>query len=168
MNRIIATITTAGLAVALSACTTSPPLETLSPVPVRTPAPVVTEESIPATSAISDEWRFCDTFVGVMQPTADLVLNLAADPTGASIDLPLLASTARDQRELVALAPGEVSSLVSDYTTPLLTLEGIFAGEVDGNQVLDTGALKDAVLPLTTFCAETVGYSLTDKPQDAS
>ncbi len=86
------------------------------------------------------------------------MVEIASDPTGATIDAIEIGSTAALHRELVETAPSDVSSLVADYTEPVLTLASILAGEIDGEQTLDTQGYKDATLPLLTYCTETVGY----------
>jgi hypothetical protein len=93
-----------------------------------------------------------------MDPTLAMVTSIVEDPTGASLDATNVKSLASKLHETTNEASPRMQGLLEPYSAVIFTLDDIFAGKVSPNQNLDTGAYRDSVTPILSYCANDVGF----------
>lgn len=134
---------------ALTGCATGAPAATPTPAVTVTAAPPVVEE---------DDMAACAIVTETLTPTLDIVTKMIDDPTGASVTAPVVSALAAQLRELLDLASSRMDAYAAPYASTVLLLDDIFEGKVSGSQTVDTGAYRDSILPLLTYCTDVVGY----------
>ena len=123
---------------------------TASAAPTTTPTPTI------------DDYAACAKFGGRLEDTQTVVGKIVADGTGSTLDWELLADVATDLHDADGLASPKMKGYLAPYSGVVFTLEAIRAGTLSGDQNLDTGAYRDSVAPLLSYCADDVEWSVND------
>jgi len=116
----------------------------------------------PTPTATIDDYAACEEFGGRLDDTQTVVGQIVADGTGATLDWALLDDVAADLHDAEDLASPKMQGYLAPYSGVVFTLEAIRAGTLSGSQNLDTGAYRDSVAPLLSYCATDVGWSVDD------
>jgi len=109
-----------------------------------------------------DDYAACAKFGGRLEDTQTVVGQIVADGTGSTLDWELLDDVAADLHDAGGLASPKMQGYLAPYSGVVFTLEAIRDGTLSGSQNLDTGAYRDSVAPLLSYCANDIGWSVND------
>ena len=121
-----------------------------------------TASATPTPNPTIDDYGACAKFGGRLEDTQALVGQIVADGTGSTLDWELLDDVAADLHDAEDVASPKMKGYLAPYSGVVFTLEAIRDGTLSGSQNLDTGAYRDSVAPLLSYCANDIGWSVND------
>lgn len=120
------------------------------------------EASTPSPKVVVDDYAACGLFGARLEDTQTVVEQIVADASGATLDWGLLDEVATDLHAANSTASPKMQGYLAPYSGVVFTLEAIRDGTLTGSQNLDTGAYRDSVATLLSYCVNEVGWVKAD------
>ena len=153
------TTTLAALSVLMASAGCSSAAEVEAP-PTTASKRSASAKPTPTPTPVIDDYAACGKFGGRLDDTLTVVEQIVADGTGSTLDWDLLDDVATDLHAAEDTASPKMQGYLAPYSGVVFTLEAIRAGTMSSSQNLDTGAYRDSVAPLLSYCVEDIGWTV--------
>ena len=114
--------------------------------------------SASTTPQAEDDMQACAILSLTLTPVVDTVTAIVQDPTGQTLKSASVSDLASQLRSMLKLSTSKMDIYAVPYASVVLELDDIFKGKAPANQVLNTGAYRDAAPKVMSYCVDEVGY----------